>query len=532
MNRVGARLSLRRAGAALAVWGALGCLSFGPTAARAAGQGEQYLADAKALYRQGQYFKAARYAFAAQEEDPALSAEAYSWVATGLIRAGLPNSASYFFIKTLQSGNTAAIRNVLLETEALMSRIGPDLLRQFLGRHTRAEDYDPRNRNAYRYALAKEALLTGDAAQAIGHLNAVDKASSLWPYALELRGTSHAITARNDAALKDFRQCAELAEERAASLREGEDLQARCQAGEARTLYQMGEFEAADSAYDQIAKTSLVWPDILFEQAWNSFGRREYNRTLGKLVSYKSPALSFVFNSEVDVLRAQSFLALCLYSDANAVINDFNARYASIGEQVKAFVEGTSSLDAFYERGKATLKASIYSKDPVHQLANRFVRTPYFQTLVKSEREVASELAAIRRFDTARPVPTERGANGGFPAFLTQVLAWRSKSIRSLGGAFVKNSLMDYHSELIADFEKMAFIKLEMLKRAKEKLLVSTKRIAASEAEGERSWGNVVPARRDDQYFWSFNGEFWNDELGDYVFGLESECNTHSSDGA
>ena len=32
------------------------------------------------------------------------------------------------------------------------------------------------------------------------------------------------------------------------------------------------------------------------------------------------------------------------------------------------------------------------------------------------------------------------------------------------------------------------------------------------------------PSRRDDQYYWSFNGEFWNDELGDYVFGLESQC--------
>jgi len=64
----------------------------------------------------------------------------------------------------------------------------------------------------------------------------------------------------------------------------------------------------------------------------------------------------------------------------------------------------------------------------------------------------------------------------------------------------------------------MAFIKLEMLGRAKERLMF--KRAASA----ERSRGNVRPSRRDDQMFWSFNGEFWNDELGDYVFGLESEC--------
>ncbi|HUP56010.1 MAG TPA: hypothetical protein VM598_01060, partial [Bdellovibrionota bacterium] len=76
----------------------------------------------------------------------------------------------------------------------------------------------------------------------------------------------------------------------------------------------------------------------------------------------------------------------------------------------------------------------------------------------------------------------------------------------------------DYHQELIADTEKMAFIKLEMLKRAKDQILKRPSRGV------DRSWGNVEPSRRDDQYYWSFNGEFWNDELGDYVFGLESQC--------
>ena len=146
---------------------------------------------------------------------------------------------------------------------------------------------------------------------------------------------------------------------------EAEDLAARCQAGVARTLYQLEKFDAADRAYDQIQKVSLVWPDILFEQGWNAFARQEYNRTLGKLVSYKSPALSFMFNPEIDVLRAQSFLALCLYDDANNVINEFNTRYSGIGVQVKQFVEGHArDLPAFYDvRPEARSASSIYSQD-------------------------------------------------------------------------------------------------------------------------------------------------------------------------
>jgi cytoplasmic iron level regulating protein YaaA (DUF328/UPF0246 family) len=83
---------------------------------------------------------------------------------------------------------------------------------------------------------------------------------------------------------------------------------------------------------------------------------------------------------------------------------------------------------------------------------------------------------------------------------------------------YVKNSLLDYHSELISNFEKISFIQLEMLKRAKDQLVYKH-----ANASG-RLMGSVIPARRDYQYYWSFNGEFWGDELGDYVFGLESQC--------
>jgi hypothetical protein len=302
-------------------------------------------------------------------------------------------------------------------------------------------------------------------------------------------------------------------------LHEAQDLQARCFAGEARTLYQMDRFEEADVVYDKIPKQSFVWTEILFEQGWNSFARNEYNRTLGKLVSYKSPALKFVFNTEVDVLRAQSYLALCLYQDANQVINEFNSKYAPVGEQVKKFVETNQhNLPMFYEAGKRAVKGTLYTSEGIYRMANQFVRGPYFENLVSSEEDTEKERAAISDFSANQPGVETRA--GGFPGFLNQVLNWRVKTIQLLGGMFVKNSYLDYHSALIADFEKMAFIKLEMLKRAKDQLM-HTQPLASTE---DRSRGNVIPTRRDDQMYWTFNGEFWNDELGDYVFGLESEC--------
>lgn len=491
--------------------------------------------EAQGLYRSGQYFRAARYAFSAKEGQPALAAEANALIATSLTRAGLYNSASYFFIATLQSGNKAAIRRALTETQALLLRVGPDLLRKYLIRHTSYEDYDGANRSAFLYALGKEALLSGhagDIEKAIGYLNAISTRSPLWPYALQLRGSAHAVMGKGERAVDDFRACAERAEESVPEAseadsafvrqarREAEDLAARCIAGEARSLYQLERFEDADQAYDRIAKTSYVWPDILFEQAWNAFARKEYNRSLGKLVSYKSPALKFVFNPEIDVLRAQSFLALCLYGDANEVINEFNSRYFKVGVEVKNFVEANArNLPAFFDLGKQALRASLYTPSETLRMVNRFVRGPYFKGLVLAETTANAELQAIRRFDSAQG-GVSHDPSRGFPGFLAQVIQWRLRSLQLLGGAFVKNSLLDHHAELLADFDKMSFIKLEMLKRAKDQLIFKNVKARAE----DRSWGNVEPSRRDYQYYWGFNGEFWNDELGDYVFGLESEC--------
>ena len=58
---------------------------------------------------------------------------------------------------------------------------------------------------------------------------------------------------------------------------------------------------------------------------------------------------------------------------------------------------------------------------------------------------------------------------------------------------------------------------LEVLAQKKAKLY--------SFEKDNRSRGDIKYIQRNEkQYFWDFNGEFWADELGDYVFALKSEC--------
>ena len=505
-----------------------------PAALAETQSGTQLLKAAQEFCQRGQYFRCARYAFsAAQDSSAGVEDEAYSWVTVGLVQAGLPQSAAYFYVRTLQGNHPAATHRVLSQTEEIVNHVGVDLLRKYLISRTKVEDYDTRNQSVFHYLVGKSALLEGQYSRALEELSRVAYSSAFHPITLQLRGTVRAILGQGDGALNDFEQCisesgrlleqAQAQKERfgEAWVKQGrskaEDLRARCRAGLGRTYYQMNRFRDADRAYDRIPKSSLVWTDILFEQAWNAFSQQEYNRALGKLVSYKSPALKFVFNTEVDVLRAQSYLGLCLYADANDVINDFNSKYSRLGEEVKRFVEGNANEpEAFYQTGKRVLESSLFTNNGLHQMINRFIRSPYFETLVHVDREISKEMIVIERFASFQPGVGDSGR--GFPAFLRRVLDWRAATARRLGGIFVKNGLIDYHSVLINDFEKMAFIKLEMLSRAKNKLMHPELHAVS------RDRGNREPLRKPYQYYWTFNGEFWNDELGDYVFGLESDC--------
>ncbi|MGE4232953.1 MAG: hypothetical protein AB7F43_06440 [Bacteriovoracia bacterium] len=465
--------------------------------------------------KRDQNLKAAEIFFNIYTANRELRDAALSKVTENLIEAGYMNAASYFFIKTLQSNDRNAIQRVLIKLPDMIETVGGDLLRPYVLRHTRESDYDADTKNHFFYFLGKDHLLKGDVAESIRALNQVHSGSGVLPAAMYLKGTALAILGQTDSAIYAFSYCARNSSSYRSKLhafrREPEDLKARCTASLARVYYQKGDHDQAEQTWDDIPKESFVWTDILFEQAWNAYARKDYNRALGKLVTYRSPLLKFVFNPEVDVLRAQSYLMLCRYSDVEKVTIEFNKNYGDVGAIIKRFLlSHERDLGAFYKLAKAVFHRKIYTENKLEKVMNRFIRGPYFASQYNQELTTATELAKIRNISKS---------SEGFAGFVEKVLTWRLKTIRLLGGLFVKNSLLDVYQELLANLDKMSFIKLEMLKNAKTKL----ERAALKKSNDDR-YESVSISRKGHQYYWSFNGEFWIDELGDYVFGLPSEC--------
>jgi hypothetical protein len=473
-------------------------------------QGRQQLAS-------GDYYTAAANFFNIYTARGELQDAALSSLTESLIRGGYPNAAAYFYIKTLQSGNRAAIRKVVAYLPQMMDAVGVDLLRKYIVRATSEADYDNNTKNHFYYLAGKEDLLKGDAAHALQHLNKVGSGSGIVAQAAYLRGAAYATIGQPQNALAAFQSCRRLSSGRSGTVKgEGQDLEARCTASVARTYYEMGEYVKAEETFDDIPKSSFVWTDILFEQAWNAYAKGDYNRALGKLVTYRSPSLNFVFNPEVDVLRAQSFFAMCIYDDVAKTAREFKSRYAGVGGQIKSFLlSHDRDLGSYYALAKQTYYRKLHTEDMLSKALNRFVRGPYFAHLIAQERATQHEASRVHAIAARQGHPR-------FSSFLEKVIGWRAKTVRLIGGAFVRNSMDDLYSDLLANLDKMSFIELETLNHTKLKL--ERKQVMSEDEDGVLKRGKSDIERRDYQYFWTFNGEFWADELGDYVFALEPQC--------
>lgn len=161
----------------------------------------------------------------------------------------------------------------------------------------------------------------------------------------------------------------------------------------------------------------------------------------------------------------------------------------------------------YYLLAKDVKNKSLLAKDDVSRLVKSITRDPIYQELHASFYKGSAELSSVRSI-----------GNSQFRSVLAKGLREALILQRNLIGAYVRKGLDNYKYSIDKTFEGMSYIRLEVLSRRKEELY-------SPKPKNDRERGDVNYLQRNDkQYFWTFNGEFWADELGDYVFALKSEC--------
>jgi len=277
----------------------------------------------------------------------------------------------------------------------------------------------------------------------------------------------------------------------------------------ARIHYEEGKFEKALESWDEIPKKSYRWPYLLLEKAWAFYYRQNYNRTLGVLVTYKSPLLESYFDPEIEVLIAQSYFKLCLWDDSLEVINYYFKEYQKLSTQISAKI-ATFHRPSDYVKLTLTPLSKLEKENRLFRnLVTKITKTNKFKIDMAAIKRINKEIGRVEKWESELKEDIGHVLKG-----------MRRHRVQKLSH-YIKKFIFDFINRTHALSSDLLNIRLEILSK-KRGLLYDQKKLIADRSRG--NFENVN--RKTSQFFFKFNGEFWTDEFGDYSFGLMSNCET------
>lgn len=348
-------------------------------------------------------------------------------------------------------------------------------------------------------------------------LNIFGKVDNEHPFSPEVKyktGTILQILNRTDEALKTNNECIEIADNYAQNSRRTEQqryyvvLKEKCTMNTARIKYERGEYRKAIEWYDKIPKTSYRWPYTLLEKAWAFHKLEDFNRSLGLLVTYHSPLMQSYFFPEAEVLRALNYLKLCLYNDTESVIQQYYQVYRPRSERLHSIITRNEGNPNFY--------IQLTTSDLRNGNNNPFIRnlTTQVQKQIKYSVELVSYQRSMREFRQLQSEPDSE--------LKTKLLTELSQQIQNRSEYFnhyIKSQFYEFINQIHGFSYEMFNIRLEIM-GSRRNLIYDNKELISDRSRG--SYENV--RRSSNEHFFDFRGEFWADELGDYSFGLKSNC--------
>ncbi len=276
----------------------------------------------------------------------------------------------------------------------------------------------------------------------------------------------------------------------------------------ARTYYKRRDYKTALKIYKTIPKRNYQWPYLLIEQAWTNYYLGDYNRALGLLVTYKSPLLSSYFLPGADVLSALSYHKLCLWNDTALLIDKYQTEYGPKSEALQKQLESQKNSDNYFFN-LITRELSANEKDLyINKLVLQISKKIKFQTEYTAYKKAMVELKFV-----------STKTNSAFFKFLKERLTDEVTFRKVNLNYYIKRYLFQFINDVHKYSYEMFSIKIDVMSKRRD-LVYEDKKLISDRSRG--SFENLN--RETKQYFWDFRGEFFADELGDYSFGLKSNC--------
>ncbi len=287
----------------------------------------------------------------------------------------------------------------------------------------------------------------------------------------------------------------------------------------ARLYYEIDRFEKSIEYYSRIRKDSDNWLTALFEASWAFFRIGKHSNTLGNIHTIQSPYFKDRFFPEAYILQSITYLYLCYYYDAKYALLRFKRRYQPLFGDIKQILREYKNRPAsFFELVRDYAQGRRVEFIEARSIINALSITNQF----KESRDLVKNIKREERL--LEDMPT-RFRESSLVVRIDNRLNKLSKRSRKEAGIALFTQIRHYYSYLndLSDQGKVITLQLLEGKLAK----ISKRMILEPMEKTEKLWGEgMKPLNLKSVHeYWPFKGEYWEDELGGYVYNIESLCN-------
>ncbi len=273
-----------------------------------------------------------------------------------------------------------------------------------------------------------------------------------------------------------------------------------------RTYYKMGKLKKSRAYFKKIDSRSFQFPHLLFDSSWAYFRTKDYNRAVGRNLTFQVPLLDNYFLPETELVKALTYLELCDYDETINVIESYDKK---IRKKLNSFTK-KFNLD-----NKESFPFAKFIKDRSRKkkLKNNFISKMFDVVAMKPGMKVLDYHYKRLRSEEKKVKFSEKSA---FEDAKDDFIKFYN--------SYVKVKFVKYSKEVIRVSNIMAEMELDIYTHLKNQLYYIKKRKKKELKKEEPFDIRNAFKRRSNQHFYNFKGEFWADELGNYIPVLQSHC--------
>lgn len=287
--------------------------------------------------------------------------------------------------------------------------------------------------------------------------------------------------------------------------------------GIARVHYETKNFSQSLQYYAQIPRESDNWLEAIFESAWAFFLMTKHNNVLGNIHTLHSPFFENRFFPESYILQAITYLRLCRYDEVQASLERFRDRYKPVFKDIASLLtEFKGKKNDMFRLVYDYRNGSLNSYRSAWAILDALSRSDAYKESYRAVRYSDAEIARLSGMGG-------KWSSTGLTEELKDFLTKKKQVAKADSGEKLFDQAAASLEYLKTLSNQTKLIQAEMFEGRVDTIRRS---LNVTQANDRKVFiGGLQPLQIDQQLeYWPFIGEYWEDELGYYVYNLGDKC--------